>query len=102
MYPQLVCGGEIPAPMKLRKASVKIALGMPIDTDLEIVPVELDLNVPSDDSARAIELATQYRLDLQTARDQIEDARRRVSNSSPGVRATMFRSSPSTEGIRRR
>jgi outer membrane protein TolC len=63
----------------------KIVLGMPIDTDLDIVPVELDLNVPSDDSARAIELATQYRLDLQTARDQIEDARRRVSNAKNGL-----------------
>lgn len=59
----------------------KISLGMPIETDLEIVPVQLDLNVPTDEPSRAIELATQYRLDLQTARDQIEDARRRVSNA---------------------
>lgn len=63
----------------------KIVLGMPIDTELEVVPVELDLNVPSDDPARAMELATQYRLDLQTARDQIEDARRRVSNAKNGL-----------------
>lgn len=63
----------------------KIALGMPIDTDLEVVPVELDLHVPTDESPRAIELATQYRLELQTARDQIEDARRQVSNAKNGL-----------------
>jgi outer membrane protein TolC len=59
----------------------KIVLGMPIDTDLQVVPVELELNEPQDQVNRAIELATQYRLDLQTSRDQIEDARRRVSNA---------------------
>jgi outer membrane protein TolC len=63
----------------------KIALGMPIDTELEIVPVELDLNVPVAESTRAIELATQYRLDLQTLRDQIEDARRGVSIAKNGL-----------------
>lgn len=63
----------------------KIALGMPIDQELEVIPVELALEVPHTPVEDVIELAMRYRLDLQTARDQVDDARRQVSVSKNGL-----------------
>jgi hypothetical protein len=63
----------------------KLLLGMPTSQQLEIVPVELDVKLPQVDQSEAVELAFKYRLDLQTARDQNEDARRRVSNARNGL-----------------
>lgn len=57
----------------------KIVLGMPIEVELGIVPVELDLDIPQISPAHAVELAMKYRLDLQTAADQIEDSQRSVA-----------------------
>lgn len=65
--------------------SFKIALGMPIDAELEIVPVEMQLNLPELDNVDLAEVATKYRLDLQTARDRIEDAQRGVKNAKNGL-----------------
>lgn len=56
----------------------KLRIGMPIEQELQIAPVELELRMPEIDRNEVIETATKYRLDLQTARDQIEDAQRRV------------------------
>lgn len=56
----------------------KIVLGMPIERDLSIAPVELVLKVPQEDMAQAVALAMKYRLDLQTSRDQIDDNQRAV------------------------
>ncbi len=55
----------------------KILLGMPIEEPLEVVQNELDVNFPDLD-VDAPGLALQYRLDLQTSRDQVEDAQRQV------------------------
>jgi hypothetical protein len=63
----------------------KLALGMPIDTELEIIPRELEIVVPQYSDDQAIELAYQYRLDLKTAYDRIEDAQRGVSNAKNGL-----------------
>lgn len=63
----------------------KLLLGMPTEQPLEIVPVELDVKLPKVGEADAVELAFKYRLDLQTARDQTEDARRRVANARNGL-----------------
>jgi outer membrane protein TolC len=63
----------------------KLLLGMPTEQQLEIVPVELDVKLPKIGEGEAVELAFKYRLDLQTARDQTEDARRRVSNARNGL-----------------
>lgn len=63
----------------------KIVLGMPVEADLEIVPVELQVNPPDLENVNVAELATKYRLDLQTARDRIEDAQRDVSNAKNGL-----------------
>jgi outer membrane protein TolC len=63
----------------------KILLGMPIEEELEIVPVQLSLTLPDLDMKQAVELAMHYRLDLQTRRDQIEDNRRRVQVAENGL-----------------
>ncbi len=56
----------------------KIVLGMPIAAAMDIEPVELALHIPEDEPDDAVAMALKYRLDLQTARDQIEDSRRQV------------------------
>ena len=63
----------------------KILLGMPVEADLDIVPIELQVNVPDLEKSDAIELALKFRLDVQTARDQIEDAQRGVKNARNGL-----------------
>ncbi|HEY7118443.1 MAG TPA: TolC family protein, partial [Tepidisphaeraceae bacterium] len=59
----------------------KILLGMPTDQNVEIVPVELNVSLPKVTEAEAVALALKYRLDLQTSRDEVDDARRHVSNA---------------------
>lgn len=63
----------------------KITLGMPVNEPLQVVPVELEVNAPRVTAAQAVDLAYQYRLSLQTASDQIEDARRSVQNARNGL-----------------
>ena len=63
----------------------KITLGMPVRADLQIIAVELNVTTPDLDSIDAAELAIAYRLDLQTSRDRIDDARRQVSNAKNGL-----------------
>lgn len=62
----------------------KILMGMPVDQSLQIVAVDLDIT-PPDTEQDVIALALQYRLDLQTAADRLEDSRRSVSNSKNGL-----------------
>jgi outer membrane protein TolC len=63
----------------------KLLLGMPTDQNVQIVPVELDVDLPQMDEPKAIEMALKYRLDLQTARDQVEDSRRAAANAKNGL-----------------
>lgn len=65
--------------------SFKILLGMPVSEELAIIPVALELNMPQLDANNAVETANQYRLDLQTARDRIDDARRAISIARNGL-----------------
>lgn len=58
--------------------SFKLRLGMPTDQLLEIVPVSLDVEPPRIGSDEAVRLAQQYRLELATAADRVEDAQRSV------------------------
>jgi hypothetical protein len=58
--------------------SFKIQIGMPVEQELDLVPVELELNIPEVHRADVAQMALKYRLDVQTARDQIEDAQRQV------------------------
>lgn len=59
----------------------KIALGMDVQETLDVFPVALDIATPSHTAEQATELALKYRLDLQTATDRTEDARRGISNA---------------------
>lgn len=63
----------------------KLLLGMDVQRPLEVIPVELKLDVPDTDHQDVIALAKKYRLDLQTARDQIDDARRSVGVAENGL-----------------
>lgn len=63
----------------------KVVLGMPIEDELAIVPVEMNVAAPDLDRMNATELALAYRLDLQTSRDQIEDAQRGVQVAKNGL-----------------
>jgi outer membrane protein TolC len=63
----------------------KLFLGMPVDQRLEIVPQSLSVDVPKFQEKQAAELALRYRLDVQTAQDRVEDARRNVSNARNGL-----------------
>ena len=63
----------------------KILLGMPPTQPLDVVAVVLDTQSPAIDTNAAIRLAEQYRLDLQTAMDRVEDARRAVKNAENGL-----------------
>jgi outer membrane protein TolC len=65
--------------------SFKVFIGMPVSDELAIIPVALELNTPDLDVDAAMETALRYRLDLQTARDRIDDSRRGVSNAKNGL-----------------
>ncbi len=56
----------------------KLVLGMPIQQELQVVPVALDVVDPNLDVDSITATAKRYRLDLQTARDRVADAQRRV------------------------
>lgn len=63
----------------------KLLLGMPVNEDVDVMPVELDVNVPDTDHVDVVATAQHYRLDLQTARDRIEDAKREVDVARNGL-----------------
>jgi len=63
----------------------KIVLGMPVDEDLQIVPIEMTVTGPDIERIDAAALALQYRLDLQSSRDRIEDAQRNVQVAENGL-----------------
>jgi outer membrane protein TolC len=63
----------------------KLFIGMDVSADLEIVPVELDVSIPETEASDAVRLAQLYRLDVQTARDRIDDAQRTVNNAKNGL-----------------
>ncbi len=56
----------------------KIRLGMPIQQRLRIEAVEVAVPMPALDPREAVAAGLSYRLDLQTTRDAVADARRRV------------------------
>lgn len=58
--------------------SLKLRIGMPVSQPLAIVPAEIRVPRPALDAAESIAIGQRVRLDLQTARDQVDDARRAV------------------------
>ena len=63
----------------------KLLIGMPVERPLNIVSRELDVNIPQYDADDAVQLAHEFRLDLQTAEDRIADAQRNVQNAKNGL-----------------
>jgi len=63
----------------------KILIGMPVDERLEIVGIALQVPIPDLQNIDFIAIAEKHRLLLQTARDQIEDARRGIANAQNGL-----------------
>ncbi len=61
--------------------SFKIRLGLDPSTPVALAPLTLELSDPVATPTEAAQLALLYRLDLQTIRDRVLDARRAVSNS---------------------
>jgi outer membrane protein TolC len=59
----------------------KVRLGLSVDSKIVIVPTELVIPEPEIAPSKAMELALEYRLDLQTRRDRLDDSRRAVSNA---------------------
>ncbi|MFT3786365.1 MAG: TolC family protein [Tepidisphaeraceae bacterium] len=56
----------------------KLLVGMPVDQELAIIPIAIDVVDPDLDVNNITATAKRFRLDLQTARDQVDDARRQV------------------------
>lgn len=56
----------------------KVRLGLPVDQPVIIIPGGLDLPAPRVTSEEAVMAALTYRLDVQTQRDRIDDARRSI------------------------
>ncbi len=57
----------------------KNRIGIPLEQEIELAPVDLTLPEPDVTPTKAALLALDYRLDLQNRRDQIDDARRSVN-----------------------
>ncbi len=60
---------------------LKIRLGIPVETPIELQPLSIELDDPDVGVGEAAELALRFRLDLQNEIDQVDDARRAVSNA---------------------
>lgn len=59
----------------------KVRIGVPSEQALVIMPSHPGLAIPEVSLEEAVERALTFRLDLQTRRDQLDDARRRVDNA---------------------
>lgn len=63
----------------------KILLGMPVEEPIDVTSQYLTIAPPDISDAQAVEIARRLRLDLQTVRDQVDDAKRQVKNASNGL-----------------
>ena len=63
----------------------KVRIGMDPERSIVIVPVELQLPTPKVNPDQAIRYALEYRLDLQTDRDQLQDSRRQIDLAENGM-----------------
>lgn len=62
--------------------SFKVFIGMPVQTMLELTPIDVEVRSVDLNSVDPEELALKYRLELQTARDRVDDAQRGVHNAA--------------------
>ena len=63
----------------------KVRIGMPAERSVVIVPTELQLPVPDATKNDAVRHALDYRLDLQTELDRLEDLRRQIDLAENGM-----------------
>ncbi|MCP4833803.1 MAG: TolC family protein [Phycisphaera sp.] len=63
----------------------KVRIGMDPERAIAIVPIELQLPIPDSTQDESVRRAFDYRLDLQTARDRLEDLRRRIDLAENGM-----------------
>ncbi len=63
----------------------KLQIGMDVETDLLVLPVAIDVTVPDVENRDVVKVAHRYRLDVQTAKDSIDDANRRVQVAANGL-----------------
>jgi outer membrane protein TolC len=63
----------------------KVRIGMDPERPMLIIPTEIQIPIPEVDRDQAIHYAMEYRLDLQTNRDQLEDARRQIDLAENGL-----------------
>jgi len=59
----------------------KVRLGLDPETPIDIADLDFSVPEPVTNLERATHAALEYRLDLQNARDALDDARRRVANA---------------------
>lgn len=59
----------------------KVRLGLDPKLPIEILPLQLEVPEPDTTPDMAVQRALEYRLDLQNARDRVNDARRGVANA---------------------
>jgi outer membrane protein TolC len=60
----------------------KILLGIDVEDPIDVTPQYLTIAPPALSESAAVDIALQLRLDLQTTRDQVDDARRGVKNAN--------------------
>jgi outer membrane protein TolC len=60
----------------------KILLGMSVEEPIDVTPQYLTIAPPTLSETAAVDIAMKLRLDLQTVRDQVDDARRAVKNAN--------------------
>jgi outer membrane protein TolC len=63
----------------------KLLIGMDVRQELNVLPVSLDVTVPDVEHRDVLGIAERFRLDLQTARDRIDDSRRQVAVTQNGL-----------------
>ncbi len=63
----------------------KLRLGMPIDQPVVIIPTQIELTAPDTTVNEAVRRSLQYRLDLQTRRDRMDDSQRALANARNGL-----------------
>lgn len=63
----------------------KVTLGVPIETPVNIRPIDIELQVPAVSMEEAVDAALNYRLDLQNQRDGVDDQRRAIRNARNAI-----------------
>ena len=63
----------------------KVRIGMPAEKSVVIIPTELQLPVPDATNNEAVRYALEYRMDLQTENDRLEDLRRKIDLAENGM-----------------